>query len=214
MLQACELERRAEGGLPPPARALLGRLKLVRWVRCCEVGEGTWEGFVVGADAVGCDEAFGDQSKLGVDHVVCGLAPVQEARRASDVDGQDVGEQDRGEGVDLSCVIRGVVGAAESAGRVVEAERGLQCVDDLGGPGGDIGRGLAVVEGRLLRRLSVRDPVGWNGLLGMKTVLIAGRPMRSIWVSPTLVVAQTPMFVSPPPLSRLLGSSITIDDTF
>ena len=55
---------------------------------------------------------------------------------------------------------------------------------------------------------------GGNGLFGMNTVLIAGRPMRSIWALPTFVVAQTPMFESPPPVSSLLGSSITIDETF
>src|SRR5438105_3063586 len=55
---------------------------------------------------------------------------------------------------------------------------------------------------------------GGNGLFGMNTVLIAGRPMRSIWVSPTSVVAQTPIFESPPPSSSLLGSSSMIDETF
>ena len=57
---------------------------------------------------------------------------------ARDVDGQDVRQQDSSEAADLASVVGWVVRPTEPGGRVVEAERGLQRVDDLGCPACDI----------------------------------------------------------------------------
>ena len=48
----------------------------------------------------------------------------------------------------------------------------------------------------------------------LNTVLMAGRPIRSIWVSPASVDDQTPIFGFERAVSMLLGSSSTIDETF
>ena len=67
---------------------------------------------------------------------------------------------------------------------------------------------------RRLRRLAVCNAVRRERVVRDEHLLIAGRPMRSIWASPTFVVAQTPMLQSPPPRSHALGTSRTIDETF
>ena len=49
----------------------------------------------------------------------------------------------------------------------------------------------------------------------LNTVLIAGLPIRSIWVLPASVDAQTPICgLAGPAVSMLLGSWSTIDETF
>src|SRR6266516_3807697 len=58
------------------------------------------------------------------------------------------------------------------------------------------------------------EPTGSNGLFGMNTVAIAGRPMRSIWSAPMVVDAQTPILLDPLRVSSDGLSSRTMDETF
>src|SRR6266536_4122419 len=57
------------------------------------------------------------------------------------------------------------------------------------------------------------EPTGSNGLFGMNTVAIAGRPMRSTWSAPMFVVAQTPILLDPDRVSSDDLRSRTMDET-